>query len=120
MLRSLVIIVALGALLAPATVSARANERQYTNRQQCRRMTKQIDHFENTVLRMAEDRGNDLWADSTKAQIARLKDRRADLCPKWGRQRSIYGRAKIQAEQVKQMLITAGRMALKYFTGGWM
>jgi hypothetical protein len=83
-------------------------------------MTKQIVHYEGTVLKMAEDRGNQLWYNATKAQVARLKDHRADRCPEWAKQRTAYGIAKIQAEQVKQLMIMAGKAALKYFTGGWM
>ncbi|MBW2231792.1 MAG: hypothetical protein JRG92_11710 [Deltaproteobacteria bacterium] len=120
MLRSIVFVALISALMAPAIAHARDQQRNYTNRQQCRRMTKQIHHFEGTVLKLAKDRGNTLWFDATAQHIARLKDSRADACPEWAKQRTAYGRAKIQAEQVKQMMIMAGKMALKYFTGGWM
>lgn len=119
MLRLLVLIVLMSALLVPSVTTANSVARRATNNQACRRMTKQIAHYEGTVLRMAEQRGNDLWANATQAQINRLMDRRADICPEWSKQRSAYGRAKIQAEQMKKLMITAGKMALKYFTGGW-
>ena len=86
-MRHLIVSLAVLALLVPALAQA-APERQYTNKQRCRRMTKQIDHFEHTVLVMAKDRGNDLWANATTQHIDRLKNHRADSCPEWAKQRS--------------------------------
>jgi len=105
-------------LLVPALADAREEQRTYTNKQMCRRMTKQIAHYEGTVLVMAKDRGNELWAQSTEAQIERLKNRRADRCPEWAKERSAMQKAKAQAEMMKRMMVTAAKYAAKYFTGG--
>lgn len=121
-MRSLATLVALISFmvvpLAPTSSSAEDAPRRYTNSQVCRRMTKQIDHFENTVLVMAKDRGNGLWEESTQAHIERLKDQRADRCPEYHKQRTALAIAKQQAEQMRQMMVLAAKGAAKYFTGG--
>ena len=116
-MRAFIAIVAVFALLAPGLATARA-EREYTNKQRCRRMTRQIDHFENDVLKRAEDRGNVLWANSTLQHIDRLKNRRADTCPEWGKQRTALVKAKEQADKAKRMLKRAAKTAARYFAGG--
>ena len=106
-------------LLLPAWAAAEDNgPRAFTNRQACRRMTKQINHFEKTVLVMAKDRGNALWEQATEDQINRLKHQRADKCPEYHKQRTVLARAKEQAEQMKQMMAAAAKGAAKYFSGG--
>lgn len=117
-MRLVVALVAATLVLAPALADARDQHRQYTNRQLCRRMTKQIAHYETTVLAMARERDNELWEKATEAQIDRLKDQRADRCPEWGKQRTAVQIAKAQAEQMKRMMATAAKYAAKYFTGG--
>jgi len=117
-MRFLATLVALLFVLAPALSAAQDAPRQYTNKQMCRRTTKQINHFENTVLVMAKDRGNDLWAKATEDHIDRLKNQRADRCPEWGKQRSALARAKAQAEQMKRLAVLAAKGAAKYFSGG--
>jgi hypothetical protein len=120
MLRRLVYVVLLCVLLAPAMPSAADGGRRNGNTRHCRRMTKQISHYEGTVLKMAKDRGNRLWYDATAQQVARLKDDRADACPEWNKQRTAYGIAKAQAEFIKNAVVETGKGALNYFTGGWM
>jgi len=117
-MRFVAALVAVWLLLAPALADARDEHRRHTNKQMCRRMTKQIDHYENTVLAMAKERGNDLWEKATEDQIDRLKDQRADKCPEWGKQRTAMQIAKARAEQMKRMMATAARYAAKYFSGG--
>lgn len=108
----------LATLLIPVVAAAEDGPRAYTNRQACRRMTKQIHHFEKTVLVMAQERGNDLWEQSTQSQIDRLKHQRADKCPEYHKQRTVLARAKEQAEQMKRMMAAAAKGAAKYFSGG--
>ena len=98
---------------------ADASERHYTKGQQCKRLMRQIDHFENTVLPMAESRGDALWAASTEAHIDRLEGQLAGRCPQYAKQRGAFAAAKAQAEELRQLMILAARGAAKYFTGGW-
>ena len=90
------------------------------NRFDCRRMTKQIDHYENVVLAMAKKRGNKAWEASMEAHLAKLKDRRADRCPKYNEERKLLVRARAQAREIQRMVKMAGKAALQYFTGGWL
>lgn len=87
-------------------------------RGQCRRLTRQITHFEKTVLPMAIERGNRTWEQATNAQIERLWHRRADLCPEYGAERTLMRKAADQARKVNKVLSAAGRAAAAYFTGG--
>jgi hypothetical protein len=115
---SIIIIAALFLFVSSAPAEAKTYQRQYTNKQACRRMTKQIAHFEGTVLTMAQARGNALWANATHQQIVRLKNRRADICPEWGKQRTALAKLKENADKTKKMMKTAAKYAAKYFTGG--
>ena len=87
-------------------------------RGQCKRLTTQIDHFENTVLPMAIERQNRAWEDSTNAQIERLWHRRADLCPKYGAERTMMRKAADNMRKFNKVVAAAGRAAITYFTGG--
>lgn len=87
-------------------------------RGECRRLTKQITHFEETVLPMAIDRGNRGWEQATNDQIERLWHRRADLCPEYGAQRTFMQKAADQSRRFNKFMATAGRAALAFFTGG--
>lgn len=107
------------ALVAPA-VSFGEPVRSRGNRGDCRRMTKQIDHYEDVILAMAKRRGDKAWEASMEAHLSMLKNRRADRCPEYNEQRRLLVRAKQQADQMKRMVAAAGRAAAKYFTGGWM
>ncbi|HPG26056.1 MAG: hypothetical protein H6748_05865 [Spirochaetaceae bacterium] len=100
-----------------ATASPEAGERGHY-RGQCRQLTKQIDHYENTVLPMAYQRRNAAWANATRAQIERLWHRRADLCPAYGKDRTLLRRLAEQTRRFNQMLAAAGRAAAAFFTGG--
>ncbi len=94
--------------------------RSVGNRGDCRRMTKQIDHYENVVLKMAKDRGNKTWEASMEAHLAKLKDRRADRCPEYHKQRKFLIRARAQAREIQKYIKAAGSAAAKYFSGGWL
>ena len=87
-------------------------------RGECRRLTKQITHFEETVLPMAIERGNRSWEKATNAQIERLWNRRADLCPEYGAERTFLKKAADQTRRFNKLLAQAGRAAAAYFTGG--
>ena len=50
--------------------------------QDCRRITRQISHFED-VEQMAQDRRNYLWEEDTRRHITRLEVKRARLCPQY-------------------------------------
>lgn len=89
-------------------------------RGQCRKLTKQIDHFENTILPLALDRGNYAWAEATNSQVERLWHRRADLCPKHGAQRTAMRKAADNIRRFKQLVAAAGQAAASYFSGGLM
>jgi hypothetical protein len=117
-MRVLIIVTLLAALLAPSLSVAKVQPSR-TNKQVCRRMTKQIAHYEGTVLKMAKDRGNKLWENATHDQINRLKNQRADKCPEWAKQRNSLIRAREEAEKMRQLMVMAGKAAIKYFTGGY-
>ncbi len=105
--------------IAPAALGSSPEAgRRGLYRGECRRLTKQIDHYQNTVLPMAAARGNRGWERATEAQIARLWHRRADLCPKYGAERTMLARAAEQARRFNEFLAMAGRAAITFFSGG--
>lgn len=87
-------------------------------RGQCRRLTKQIDYYKRQVLPMAIERRNPAWEDATNDQIKRLWHKRADLCPKYGRDRTRLQRALDRLRKAKEVIARAGRAAAQYFSGG--
>ncbi|MFK7898654.1 MAG: hypothetical protein AB8G23_22665 [Myxococcota bacterium] len=87
-------------------------------RGQCKKLTKQIDHFENTILPMALDRGNYAWANATNDQVERLWNRRADLCPAYGAERTAMRKAADNIRRFNKLVAAAGRAAVTYFSGG--
>jgi hypothetical protein len=89
-------------------------------RGQCRRLTKQIEYYEDKILPLAIQRGNVAWEDATNDHIKRLWNKRADLCPKYGRERARLLRALDRIRQFNRMVARAGRAAARYFSGGMM
>ena len=87
-------------------------------RGQCRRLTKQIKYYDKQVLPMAIARRNQAWEAATNDQIERLWNKRADLCPKYGRERTRIARALDKIRAFNKMLAQAGRAAATYFSGG--
>jgi hypothetical protein len=80
-------------------------------RRECHRLTSQIARYEGDV-KLARERGNELWEDATLQQIERLSDRRARRCPQY---------AKDNGESLRrfyEMLGKAAALAAKYFTMG--
>jgi len=87
-------------------------------RGQCRRLTKQINHYEKVVLPQAYARGNQAWANSTTRHIERLWHRRADLCPEYGAERTFLRRLADRTRRFNRFLARAGRAAATFFSGG--
>lgn len=87
-------------------------------RGQCRRLTKQLAYYEKTILPMAIQRGDVAWEDATNDQIKRIWNKRADLCPKYGKERARLLRALDRIRAFNKMLARAGRAAARYFTAG--
>ncbi|MEZ4334549.1 MAG: hypothetical protein R3F35_22570 [Myxococcota bacterium] len=87
-------------------------------RGQCRRLTKQIDYNQKTILPLAIARGNVAWENATHAQIKRLWNQRADLCPAYGRERARLLRALDRIRAFNAALARAGRAVARYFTAG--
>jgi hypothetical protein len=88
-----------------------------TNRSNCRRLTRQIDHFED-VAQMAEDRDDDLWEASTRDHISRLEIQRAKRCPEYAEELKARGRAKKLAYEMGRAVKSAGKVFLQYLTFG--
>ncbi|MEN8181321.1 MAG: hypothetical protein ABFS46_02165 [Myxococcota bacterium] len=74
---------------------------------ECRRYTRQIEHFAG-VVQMAEERGNDLWEQETRRHIERLETRRAERCPE-------YRPGPGAMAEAKEMLGKATKLAAKWF-----
>ena len=87
-------------------------------RGQCRRLTKQLAYYEKTVLPMAIQRRNLAWEKATNDQITRVWNKRADLCPKYGKERARLLRALDRIRAFNKLLAQAGRATLRYFTAG--
>ncbi|MCS5637805.1 MAG: hypothetical protein NZ990_14895 [Myxococcota bacterium] len=116
--RFAVALLAQALLLAPGGAGA-DGEKQLSQRQNCNRLTHQIDHFEGSILKMARERDDEAWEKSTEDHVQRLKARRANMCPKYAEEEKILARAKAQAEAMQKLLVSAAKGAAKYFSGGW-
>lgn len=108
-MRNLLVALTVVALLAAGGVATAGS-----NTGKCRKLTRQIEQFEGT-LALAKQRDDDLWADATKAHIARLGERRANLCPEY-RPRN---KAAEFVKTVRTWTRTAAKAAYRYFTGQW-
>lgn len=104
------------ALPASATTPLAGETGNY--RGQCRKLTKQINHFEETILPLAISRGNQSWERATNDQIGRLWNRRADLCPAYGKERTMLAAAAEEMRRFNKMISVAARGAAAFFTGG--
>lgn len=117
-LAGILILALLAAPVALADGDRRLASESGRYRGECRRLTKQITHFEETVLPMAIDRGNRGWEQATNRQIERLWNRRADLCSEYGAERTFLRKAADQTRRFNEFVASAGRAALAFFTGG--
>lgn len=91
-----------GAIVAllPAVASARTSP-------ECRRYTRQIEHFQGVVA-MAQERGNELWEQETRRHVARLEQRRAERCPEFREPPS-------RLAQTAELLRKASKVAAGWF-----
>ena len=87
-------------------------------RGQCRRLTKQIAYYQKTILPLSIERDNASWEAATKSHINMLWNKRADLCPKYDRERTRLRRALEKIREINAALAKAGKAAVTYFTGG--
>jgi hypothetical protein len=119
MLVVVVLVVVTGTLAPSAWGASKPEAGERGNyRGQCRRLTRQIDRYEKEVLPLAAARGNRAWQRATEEQVERLWHRRADLCPEYGAERTLRRRMADQRRRFKQFLVTAGRAAAAFFSGG--
>ena len=100
-------------LLTPLTAQAEATARYNAH---CKRITKQIDRYED-VADMARDRGDDMWLDGTLAQIERLENRRAQLCPAYAEGVAAAAAAKFWKDTY-DLTKQIAQGAVRYFTLG--
>ena len=115
----LVASLALVMLLAMPAAATTPRAGQVGNyRGQCRQLTKQIAHFEGTILPMAIARGNRMWEKATNEQVKRLWNRRADLCPAYGAERTFLVKARDEIRKFNKLVATAARGAAAFFSGG--
>ena len=84
-----------------------------SNKAECRRMTRQIEHFED-VAGMAAQRGDEMWWDGTVQHIKQLAERRLRLCPEYAEPNY----AKIYAEWAMWMARRAADAFITYTTFG--
>ena len=115
---AIIVLIAIGTFAVPAVATTPRAGEVGNYRGQCRKLTKQIDHFEEDVLPLAISRGNRNWERATNQQIERLWHRRADLCPSYGAERTMLAKAADEVRRFNKMMAMAGRAALTYFTGG--
>ncbi len=80
------------------------------NRSECRRLGRQIVHFTD-VAAQASERGDELWEKGTAAHVDRLESRWNALC---ATEDDSFAR------MVNAALKTAARLAIRYFTMGYL
>ena len=100
--------IALVSLLSVPTALARPS-----NKAECRRITRQIDHFRG-VASTAAERGDRMWFDGTVDHIRRLGERRVRLCPEY--EEPNY--TAIYAQWAKEMVKRAAEAFITYSTFG--
>ena len=108
--RVLILCVSLGlaALLSAGPALARPSIRT-----ECRRITRQIDHFRD-VATMAARRGIEAWFNGTVDHIRRLGERRVRLCPEY----QVPNYKAIYAQWTKAMIKRAAKAFISYSTFG--
>jgi hypothetical protein len=107
-MRTSILVLLAASLLAPGLAGAEPYYRE------CRRITKQITHFED-VVSLARERDDALWESATKQHIERLTERRHELCPERYPKVNVAARA---AKRTKELMKLAADLAIKYFTFG--
>jgi hypothetical protein len=114
----LVLVLVLAVPISAGASGSRGASKTGKYRGQCRQLTKQINHFEGSILPLAIARGNRAWERATNAQVARLWHRRANLCPAYGAERTFIARARDKIRQFNKMVDVATRATVAFFTGG--
>ena len=115
---AIAVLVMATAMAIPASATTPRAGETGNYRGQCRKLTKQINHYEESVLPMAISRSNRTWERATNEQIARLWHRRADLCPAYGRERTLLAIAAEKARRINKAISVAARGAATFFSGG--
>lgn len=87
-----------------------------SHRGTCRRISRQIDQFEDTLVR-ARERDDELWEQGTLEHLERLYNRRGTLCPEYAMTRAAARRAQ-NMQNAAEFLKAAGSAAIRYFTFG--
>ena len=108
--RALILCLSIGltAQLAASPALARPS-----NKAECRRITRQLDHFRG-VAEMAAQRGDERWFDGTVDHMRRLGARRVSLCPEY--EEPNY--AALYAQWTKEVIKRAAKAFLTYTTFG--
>jgi hypothetical protein len=99
-------------VLASASVAVAGGEHY----RECRKITKQMAHFED-VVDMAQERDNELWERATVDHLQRLADRRRRLCPQMVAEMD-KSKARKVMEDSAELMKAAGEVALRVFTFG--
>jgi hypothetical protein len=99
--------IVLAALLVAAPALAQYNQAPAVPRE-CRRIANQIGRYQGDV-RMARERGNELWENASRAQIDRLESRLVDKCPELAKDDRL-------AKALAKIIDIASELAWKYFT----
>jgi len=95
------------ALLLPALPAAAGPQQ---NPAICVRLAHQLVHYD-TMKQRAAAMGNSMWADRFAAHIDKLEDDHAAHCPE-------SAKANKTAQQLRDLLVMAGRSAMTFFTLG--
>jgi len=103
------------AALAIALAPAAADAARVTS--ECKRLTRQILHFDGVVER-ARERDDELWEAETRRHIGRLAERRARLCPEYAEAREKEESRARTARNTARFFKAAGEVALRFFTLG--
>ena len=85
-------------------------------RRECHRLTNQIARYEGDV-KLAQERGNELWENATREHIDRLSERRINRCPEYANEGAAAAAAAAW-RRFGEMVTTAAKLAAKYFTMG--
>jgi hypothetical protein len=108
--------VRLAAIVLILCLAGPAFAKQEPLRRECHRLNTQIARYQGDV-KLAQERGNELWENATKQQIERLRDRRAKRCPGYEEREAAEAIAAAW-RRFGQFLGTAAALAAKYFTMG--
>jgi len=79
------------------------------NRGDCRRMTRQIARYDRDA-KWADERGNQVWEDASKARVKMLSERRDDRCPQYRKPNPLA--------QFADFVAAAAKAAAPYFIPG--